>query len=106
MSMLDYIAWFALVMSAVNWLTFLLLTLLADLPQLKRAFNWWLAPLSKPEEGKTRHEVQSGVDPSKIAAATGALAGAFKKAGAAPTAAAMSVIFALIALTAAGVGKF
>ena len=46
---------------------------------------------------------QSAIDPTKLAAATGSLAGAFKKAGPAPTAAAMSVLFLLVALAAAGV---
>ena len=49
---------------------------------------------------------QSAIDPTKLAAATGSLAGAFKKAGAAPTAAALSVLFLLVALAAAGVDKF
>jgi hypothetical protein len=55
---------------------------------------------------RRRSNAQSAVNLEKLTAATGTLAGAFKKAGAAPTAAAMSVLCLLLALIAAGVGKF
>jgi hypothetical protein len=105
MTMLNYVAWFAIVMSAVNWLLFFLLTLLSDLPQLRRLFDKMLSPSTEKGEVQ-RDQLQSGIDPTKIAAATGSLAGAFKKAGPAPTAAALSVLYLLIAVIAAGVGKF
>jgi hypothetical protein len=49
---------------------------------------------------------QFAIDPTKLAAAIGSLSGAFKKTGPAPTAAAMSVLFLLVALADAGVDKF
>jgi hypothetical protein len=89
--MLINVVWVALIMSALNWLMFVLLTII-DMRQSQK---------------RPRDEQQAGItDAAKIAEATGSLAGAFKKAGAAPTAAAMSVLCLLIALIAAGVAKF
>jgi len=89
--MLINVAWVALILGALNWLMFVLLTII-DMRKFQNL---------------PRDVQQAGItDAAKIAEATGSLAGAFKKAGAAPTAAAMSVLFLLIALIAAGVGKF
>lgn len=106
--MLTIISWFAIVMCALNWLIFLLLTFKEDLPQLRRVVDELVKPLPTGQErpaGVGNTVQQSGIDPGKLAAATGTLAGAFKKAGAAPTAAAMSLVCLLIALIAAGVNK-
>jgi hypothetical protein len=61
---------------------------------------------SPARAGLANTETHAAVDPTKISAATGSLAGAFKKAGPAPTAAAMSVLCLLVAAIAAGINKF
>lgn len=91
--MLSCVAVFALIMSALNWLMFVVLI-----------FQEMLKP-SKAGAARDMQQASLG-DAAKIAEATGSLAGAFKKAGAAPTAAAMSVLFLLMGLIAAGVAKF
>ena len=105
--MLENIAVFSLVMCAINWLLFVAIVVHRDLPELRELFERLIEP---PPSGSTAPGMgltvqHSAVDPAKIATATGTLAGAFKKAGPAPTAAAMSIMFLLVALIAAGVEK-
>jgi hypothetical protein len=88
LNMLDRVAVFALVMCALNWLLFVAITFRNDLPELKNI-----------------SEQRAALDPGKLAEATGSLAGAFKKAGPAPTAAALSVLCLMVAVIAAGVDK-
>jgi hypothetical protein len=102
--MLNYIAIFAAVMCGLNWLLFVALTVYADLPELKKVLDSLTRP-GPPATGMGATVTHAAIDPTKLAAATGALAGAFKKAGAAPTAAALSVLFILIAALAAGIDK-
>jgi hypothetical protein len=104
--MLNTIAIVSLIMCIINWLLFVGITFIKDFPDLKSVLDALKAPppSARTEMGLTVQ--QSAIDPTKLAAATGSLAGAFKKAGAAPTAAALSVLFLLIALAAAGVDKF
>jgi hypothetical protein len=94
--MLTNIVWFSLVMSALSWFLFVYVAIWFDLPRLREA--------TAPGGPLTRTEMHAGVD--EVAKATGTLAGAFKAAGVAPTAAAMSVLFMLLALVAAGIAKF
>ena len=96
----------ALIMSLLNWALFVYLTLKEDIPDLKKILNAIMAPPAQSPTGMGAVVAQSAIDPNKLAAATGSLAGAFKKAGPAPTAAAMSIIFFLLSLIAVGVGKF
>jgi hypothetical protein len=105
--MLNAIAILALVLCAANWLLFVGITFLKDLPELKSVIDALKAPPPSAQGAGMGVTVQqSTIDPVKLAAATGTLAGAFKKAGPAPTAAALSVLFLLIALAAAAAGKF
>jgi hypothetical protein len=101
--MLNVIAIFALVYSGLNWLLFVALTFLNDIPALERLVR----KISETREkvGLAHTELQS-VDPNKLLQSAGSLAGAFKKAGASPTAAAMSVFGLVVAGVAAGLGKF
>jgi hypothetical protein len=105
MTMLNTIAIFSLVMCIVNWLLFVGITFWTDLPDLKAILRALKTP---PPSGQGAGVTvqQSAIDPIKLAAATGNLAGAFKKAGPAPTAAALSVLFLLVALAAAAANKF
>jgi hypothetical protein len=108
MTMLNVIAICSLLMCILNWLLFVGITLWTDIPELKAVLAALKAPPS-PGSGVAGAGVtvqQSSLDPIKLAAATGNLAGAFKKAGSAPTAAALSVLFLLVALAAAAAGKF
>jgi hypothetical protein len=102
--MLDIVALVSLVLSVLSWALFVLITFWKDLPELTQVLRHALNPPPAPA-GMGAVVPHAAIDPSKVAAATGTLAGAFKKAGPAPTAAAMSVIFLLIAAIAAGVGK-
>lgn len=102
--MLNNIVVFSLVMCVLNWLLFVGITLIEDLPELRKVINALTSPPSSPG-GIGVTVTHSGIDPAKLAAAIGSLAGAFKKAGAAPTAAALSVLFLLAALAAAGIAK-
>jgi hypothetical protein len=103
--MLNWIAIVSLVLCIANWLLFVFITFVKDLPELKTILNVLMTP--PPAPGGIGVTVQqAGIDATKLAAATGTLAGAFKKAGPAPTAAALSVLFLLIALGAAAAGKF
>src|SRR6266404_922863 len=96
MNLITILFWFSLVMSALNWLAFALLTVLQNLPALRRLLDETLTKTPQAK-GLDLAELQSAVDPTKLAAAIGALATAFGKSGAAATAAALSVFFALIA---------
>ena len=105
--MLTYVALAALLMSLLNWLLFVALVVFADLPQIKRVLDELHRHHKAIEARVPELDAKTLIfDPGKLADATGTLAGAFKKAGAAPTAAAMSVLCLLIALIAAGVGHF
>ena len=106
MTMLNAIAICSLVMCILNWGLFVAITLWTDIPELKAVVAALTRPPSAGSGGAGVTVQQSAVDPVKLAAATGNLAGAFKKAGSAPTAAALSVLFLLVALAAAAVGKF
>jgi hypothetical protein len=106
MTMLNVIAICSLVLCVLNWLLFLVITLYMDIPELKAVVAALKAPPSPGTGAGAGLTVQqSSIDPVKLAAATGNLAGAFKKAGSAPTAAALSVLFLLVALAAAAAGK-
>ena len=96
----------SLILSIANWAVFVFITFAEDIPQLKQLFESLTNPPASQPGGIGVTVQQSAFDPSKLTAATGSLAGAFKKAGSGPTAAAMSVMFLLLALVAAGVGKF
>jgi len=104
--MLEFVAGFSLLMCAANWALFVFIVFSRDLPDLR---NLWHSLTNPPATGQGGMGVtvqHAAVDPAKLATATGTLAGAFKKAGPAPTAAAMSMVFLLVALIAAGVDKF
>jgi hypothetical protein len=102
--MLKVIAIFALAYSALNWLLFVLLTFLNDLPVLEKVMSRLSeAPAKRAPSELARAELQ-GLDPGKLIDSAGSLAGAFKKAGASPTAAAMSVFGLVVAGVAAGLG--
>src|SRR5690349_626039 len=104
MTMLNVIAVISLVMCIVNWFVFVGITFAKDLPELTAVLEAVKRP--PPAGGMGVTVQQSAIDPVKLAAATGSLAGAFKKAGPAPTAAALSVLFLLVAVAAAGIEKF
>ena len=102
--MLPLLSLVCLVLSVLNWVVFLLITLRKDMPDLDKMLKALLHP--PPATGGMGVVVQqSAIDPVKLAAATGSLAGAFKKAGAAPTTAALAVFFMLLAVIAAGADK-
>jgi len=99
--MLTVIAYFALALSALNWLLFVAL----EAPTIREAL--------RPQRHKAVAAGKHGVDPhlvstdlEKLEGATGALANDFKKAGPAFSAAALSVLFLFVALIAAAAGKF
>jgi hypothetical protein len=103
--MLNTIAIFALALSALNWLLFLMITFLNDIPMLEKLLHHLAA--AQPERTERvlgTHGLQA-IDLSKVLTSTGSLAGAFKKAGSAPTAAAMSMMCLVIAAAAAGLNK-
>jgi hypothetical protein len=87
----------ALVLSGLNWLVFAGVTLFVDLPAL-RQFRAGMTGAVAPRS-------QTTADLDRLVQETGALAGAFRRAGAAPTAAAMSVVCLVIATIAAGIAK-
>jgi hypothetical protein len=103
--MLHEIAWFSLGMCLSNWLLFVVITVVVDLPQLKALLDALRSSSSSSPPGMGLTVQQAAIDPVKLASVTGSLAGAFKKAGPAPTAAALSVLFLIAALIAAGVDK-
>ena len=85
----------ALLLSFLNWGVFVFVVLVVVLTKEPAADA---AP-------RVDHVEKHGLDPSKVIDATGSLASAFKKAGAAPTAAAMCLVCLLIAAIAAGVNQ-
>jgi hypothetical protein len=101
--MISTLFYFSLWAAGVNWALFVLITFWKDLPALKEIAEFLKASTVRP--GIANTETHTVVDPTKIAAATGSLAGAFKKAGPAPTAAAMAVLCVLVAAIAAGIDK-
>jgi hypothetical protein len=102
--MLNILFWFSLGLSALNWLVFAALTLFKDVPALNRLLNETLR-VTPPHKGLEAAELPA-VDLNKLAATIGSLANAFSRAGSTPTAAALSVFFALIAALCAGIGAF
>ena len=103
--MLNAIAIFALVYSGANWLLFILLTFRNDIFALEKLIRKMAeAEHAQPKAGLAHTELQA-FDPDKLLKSAGSLAGAFKKAGASPTAAAMSVFGLVVAGVAAGLGK-
>jgi hypothetical protein len=104
--MLNAIGWISLILSVLNWLLFLGITFAHDLPQLREVVAAFVQRPTQPTPGMGVTVQQAAIDPVKLASVTGNLAGAFKKAGPAPTAAALSVMFLIVALIAAGVAKF
>lgn len=102
--MLPIVTKFALGLSVANWIAFILF-----------AYKWHLAPRQKlleelvvllhalEQKGSTAsaEEKKNMIDLGAVVAAAGTLAEAFKKAGAASTAAALSVICLILALVAA-----
>lgn len=104
--MLTIVVVFSLLMCVLNWGLFVLITFMHDLPELKALIEALKSPSPPPAGGMGVTVTHAAVDPTKLASVTGTLAGAFKKAGPAPTAAALSVFFLLAALIAAGVDKF
>ncbi|WP_332772034.1 hypothetical protein [Phenylobacterium sp.] len=82
----------ALLLSFLNWGVFVFVVFLTREPPAVAAPR-----LDQVEK--------QGLDPTKVMAATGSLAGAFKRAGAAPTAAAMCLVCLLIAAIAAGINQ-
>lgn len=82
----------ALLLSFLNWGVFVFIVFFSGEP----------AAAAAPRLDQVEKQ---GLDPTKVMAATGSLAGAFKKAGAAPTAAAMCLVCLLIAAVAAGINQ-
>jgi hypothetical protein len=94
--MLDMVAVFALAMSGLNWLLFLALTWMVDMPALRRRAR------SGPGEALQPHGVTDG---EQLLEGTGKLAGAFRQAGSSATVAAMSLMCLVVSLVAAGLDK-
>ncbi|USI72789.1 hypothetical protein [Sphingomonas morindae] len=97
-SLLAVISVFALVLSGLNWLLFVLITFLYDLPALARA------TARADEEGVAAP--RGLAEGARLLEGAGVLAGAFRRAGAGPTAAAMSLLCLVLAAVAAGIAKF
>jgi hypothetical protein len=95
--MLNIVVIAALALSGLNWLLFLGVTLFVDLPALRQ--------FRKGMTGSNAPRSEVSVDLDRLVQETGSLAGAFRRAGAGPTAAAMSVVCLVIAAIAAGVAK-
>ncbi len=93
-SILTIVTFFALALSALNWLLFVAITLLHDLPARL---------VGQGREGGAAP--RSLADGEKLLEGAGALAGAFRNAGAGPTAAAMSLVCLVVAAIAAGIEK-
>jgi hypothetical protein len=90
------VTYFALTLSAANWLLFLGLTLVHDVPMIRQLVDH---VTGVPPKAK------AAVNIGDTLKSSGGLAEAFKKAGAGPTAAAMSLACLLVALVASGVDK-
>jgi hypothetical protein len=97
-SILTIVTFFALALSGLNWLLFVVITFLHDLPALSRLSG-------QAREGGTAAP-RSLVDGEKLLEGAGVLAGTFRRAGAGPTAAAMSLVCLVVAAITAGVEKF
>ncbi len=90
--MIEYVAIFGLMYSAINWLLF--------------AWSALANPIAaSTPKGLDKIELQ-GFDPEKVLKEAGSLAGSFKAAGAPATAAAMSIVGLIVAAVAAGIDKF
>jgi hypothetical protein len=76
--MLDIVAGISLVLSVLSWALFVLITFWKDLPELSQVLRHALAPPAA-QAGMGAVVPHAAIDPSKVAAATGTLAGAFKK---------------------------
>ena len=96
-SVLTIVTFVALTLSALNWLLFAIITFRHDLPLLDR--------LARRASGDDAAAPRGFTDGEKLLAGAGALAGAFRRAGAAPTAAAMSLVCLVVATIAAGVER-
>ena len=96
-SILTIVTFVALGLSLLNWLLFAIITFRHDLPLLDR-----LAGHAAAGEAAAPHGLAEG---EKLLESTGGLAGAFRRAGAAPTAAAMSLVCLVIAAIAAGIER-
>src|SRR5580704_7541432 len=98
------VTYFALTLSGLNWLLFLALTYLHDLPMIEKLVHHVTMThhVTKAAPGTDKAAVAS-IDLGKTLESSGNLAEAFKKAGAAPSAAAMSMACLLVALVASGV---
>lgn len=97
-SILADVTFFALALSGLNWLLFVVITFLHDLPALAR-----LAGQTRTGGTAAPHSLADG---EKLLEGAGLLAGAFRRAGAGPTAATMSLVCLIVAAITAGVEKF
>ena len=96
--MLNAVIIVALALSGLNWAIFVAVTVIVDLPVLKRMH-------SQEAEGRSLTPHLS-TDVGAVIGEAGSLAGAFRRAGAASTAAAMSMACLAIAAIGAGIQKF
>jgi hypothetical protein len=96
-SILMIVTFVALILGVLNWLLFAFITFRHDLPLLDR--------LARPALGNDVAGARGLADGEKLLEGAGTLAGAFRRAGAAPTAAAMSLVCLVIATIAAGVER-
>jgi hypothetical protein len=97
-SMLTIVTFFALALSGLSWLLFVVITFLHDLPTLGR--------LIKHAQDDPAAAPRSLANGERLLEGAGVLAGAFRRAGAGPTAAAMSLVCLVVAAITAGVEKF
>ncbi len=97
-SILTIVTFFALALSGLNWLLFVVITFLHDLPALAR-----LSGQAREGGAAAPHGL---AESEKLLEGAGMLAGAFRRAGAGPTAAAMSLVCLVVAAISAGVEKF
>jgi hypothetical protein len=95
--MLNIVVIAALALSGLNWLLFTGVSLFVDLPALKL----FRARMTAANTARS----QGAADLDKLVQETGTLAGAFRRAGAGTTAAAMSLACLVIATIAATVAK-
>ncbi len=100
------VTYFALALSGLNWLLFLALTYLHDLPMIEKLVHHvTMTHHVKAAPGGENKAAVASIDLGDTLKSSGNLAEAFKKAGAAPTAAALSLACLLVALVASGVAK-
>jgi hypothetical protein len=86
--------WVALVMAALSWLIF-----------LDQTYRISGRPKIQTPAGAAADIRREGIDPAKVAEEIAKLAATFGKVGIGPTSAALSVLYLIIALIAAGLGK-